>query len=130
VVLTRFLGRSCYISYKIFKFFEELTVDHNKRCCCVCCVKEFVCDGKTRNFFPFLISIFVLLLADISSSFYIKNNSKKEKTSNCTALIRHINEKRHRFDTDNTVVLSCSHSNNHKRRFVESTHIQLNKQNK
>jgi hypothetical protein len=36
------------------------------------CVKEFVCDGKTKNFFPFQTMLFnvnlVLLLADISSS--------------------------------------------------------------
>jgi hypothetical protein len=57
----------------------------------------------------------------------IKSNSTKIKTSNCTALIKHINEKRHKFNPDKAKILSSNQNNTYKRRFMETAQIQVNK---
>jgi hypothetical protein len=57
----------------------------------------------------------------------IKSNSSKPKTSNCTALIKHINEKRHKFDPDKAKILATNQNNTYKRRFMETAQIQINK---
>ena len=59
----------------------------------------------------------------------IKCNERKTKTENCTALIKHVNERRHKFDTDNAKILSSNQTNTYKRRFMETAQIQFNKPN-
>jgi hypothetical protein len=54
----------------------------------------------------------------------INSNKKVPKSSGCTALIKHINETRHNFDTQNPIILKSNYTNTYKRRFMESTQIQ------
>jgi hypothetical protein len=57
----------------------------------------------------------------------VENNAKNLKTSNCTALIKHANEKKHKFDIEKAEILSSNQMNTYKRRFMETAQIQLNK---
>jgi hypothetical protein len=57
----------------------------------------------------------------------MKSNSSKPKTSYCTALIKHINEKRHKFNPDKAKILAHNQNNTYKRRFMETAQIQINK---
>jgi len=57
----------------------------------------------------------------------INANKTNKKLAGCTALIKHINEKRHNFDTENIQIINNNQSNTYKRRFLESTQIQFHK---
>jgi hypothetical protein len=56
---TRKIDKNLLFLYD-FQFFW--TVDHNQRCCCVCCVKEFVYDVKNKKTDPFLLCYLISIL--------------------------------------------------------------------
>ena len=57
----------------------------------------------------------------------INANKTNKKLAGCTALIKHINERQHRFNLDTAKIINNNQSNAYKRKFTESTQIQFHK---